>query len=388
MSLPNYAGTVASDRLANDRLLTLDAMRGGAAFAVLAMHLSPTLVPSGYLAVDFFFLLSGLVIARAYGGRIAAGMRLRDFVAARVIRLYPLALLGATAGLLVRLFRHFEGMTPGALAWGAGFNLLLLPSPVTPNYVFPLNAPAWSLFFEVVINVVFAVVMVGSSQRRLGACLAVAAAALVGVAWVDGNLEAGAYWSNFTGGFVRTVFSFTAGVLIARRHPGPRRAGGLSPMLLGVLVAALLAAPAGRLRTGFDLAFVFTLAPALLWLGATWQPPRALRAAAAWLGDISYPLYALHFPLIWFFEGMAHRELLPAGAWRPACAAVAILLAWAANRVWDGPVRARLTAWQRRRIDARQPTAAQVPALMAPTRIAAASAMPAPHGPPRSLPLQ
>src|ERR1700712_1409072 len=86
------------------RYHTLDALRGLAAIAVVGFHISqvklePVLVPYGYLAVDFFFVLSGAVVAHAYEKQLRAGLSWQAFFVKRVIRLYPLALLGTALGL-------------------------------------------------------------------------------------------------------------------------------------------------------------------------------------------------------------------------------------------------------------------------------------------------
>ena len=95
------------------RYETLDALRGLAALAVVVFHLgqvrlAPDLVPHGYLAVDFFFVLSGFVVAHAYEEALRGSLSFRSFALRRAIRLYPLAILGATAGLALLILKwHF-----------------------------------------------------------------------------------------------------------------------------------------------------------------------------------------------------------------------------------------------------------------------------------------
>jgi peptidoglycan/LPS O-acetylase OafA/YrhL len=77
---------------------TLDGLRGVAAIAVTSLHfrfeLGKFLLPHSYLAVDFFFVLSGFVLAYAYEDRLSEGMKPIQFLRLRVIRLYPLYLIG------------------------------------------------------------------------------------------------------------------------------------------------------------------------------------------------------------------------------------------------------------------------------------------------------
>lgn len=144
-----------SDRIeSGGRFHTLDAMRGVAALAVVLVHVAAysgvNLAPGGNLAVDFFFALSGFVIARAYSARLRSGLSWLRFAEIRLVRLYPLVLLGCGFGLVKMLFQigmgHETAPSWGQFAWILILNPLLLPAPGV--YLFPLNNPAWSLFFE------------------------------------------------------------------------------------------------------------------------------------------------------------------------------------------------------------------------------------------------
>ena len=151
------------------KLLALDALRGVAACTVVLFHRASRMpFPKGYLAVDFFFMLSGFVLTFAYQEKLDGGWSTRDFLATRIARLYPLYLLGFVLGLLVALSDpaiHF-----GPQGWVSAIpNLLLLPAWVGPHskppHAFPYNIPAWSLFFEVVANVLHALFLRRRSIR-------------------------------------------------------------------------------------------------------------------------------------------------------------------------------------------------------------------------------
>src|SRR5215212_7205901 len=159
---------------------TFDALRGVAAIAVVMFH-SPDLYPQGwarnaYLAVDLFFMMSGVVVFKAYGSRLAAGMSLAEFMRIRFVRLMPLYLLGliiaAVGTALSLLGNNREGWSWAGLAANIGLTLFLLPGPPArfsdvPPSLFPLNPPAWSLLFEVLVNLAFAALLPFTTRVRL-----------------------------------------------------------------------------------------------------------------------------------------------------------------------------------------------------------------------------
>ena len=161
---------VSSDGAAKERFVVLDGMRGVAALAVIIDHvaspLMQTLIPGRYLAVDFFFVLSGFVLAHVYLTRLAEGrMSPGAFLRVRAIRFAPLYLaafaLGAALALLYALRGWHEHTLPH-VATSALFGVFMLPTPpplsIWPDAPFPLNGPTWSLFFELAVNAVFALV--------------------------------------------------------------------------------------------------------------------------------------------------------------------------------------------------------------------------------------
>lgn len=129
------------------------------ALAVAVFHAHPLfgmqVAPSGYLAVDLFFVQSGCVIAHAYGAKLSAGMRTTDFMKVCLIRFMPLYLVGLAFGLVLALALTVTG-SPYAiklpnLALAVIFALFLLPLPsgIAGDNMFPFNVPAWSLLSEV-----------------------------------------------------------------------------------------------------------------------------------------------------------------------------------------------------------------------------------------------
>src|SRR5258708_15022901 len=140
------------------RYITLDAMRGIAALFVVARHFSGLHGAAdpqfSFLAVDLFFLLSGFVLSFSYDQRFAAGMPPATFLVKRIIRLYPLYLLGMALGIALGLsdaIRHRPGATGmGAFLVQALTGLVILPSPTWHSRPdpFPFLIPAWSPFLE------------------------------------------------------------------------------------------------------------------------------------------------------------------------------------------------------------------------------------------------
>jgi peptidoglycan/LPS O-acetylase OafA/YrhL len=208
-----------------------DGIRGLAAIVVLMFHTAvkagrPELMPVGYLAVDLFFALSGFVIAQAYGAKLHDGMGLRAFLAIRGRRLYPMFFLGQVLGFLVFAAAALVGVpgyTFGPLWIALGLGLLVLPVPVrgigSAPPMLALNNPGWSLFFEVAINIAYALALPWLSRKVLWMLLGLGAVALLiaGVHW--GDLLIGPTVKTFPGGLARVLFSFTAGVLLYEYRP-------------------------------------------------------------------------------------------------------------------------------------------------------------------------
>lgn len=318
------------------------------------VRLAPSLVPHGYLAVDFFFILSGFVLARAYEQRLEAGMRIGKFFAARVFRLMPLSILGALAGFAVLLAKWTFFPEKVDELWqivlSGVLNLLLLPTPfggaASRQELFPGNGPLWSLFFEVVANVVWATLLFRWPTKRMaqvtlamGACFAIAVASL-------GSANFG--WDLHTAwfGLLRVLVGFTIGCLIHRYTPVAVGSGSrFATYFVALVLVALLSLPIQS--DVYDAACALVVFPALVAFAARVDVlERSQQRLWAFLGDLSYPLYVLHFPVLLVASGLAQvlgPRLSPAviavGAF-----ATSASLAWIALKVYDEPVRLRLTS--------------------------------------------
>ena len=340
----------------------LDGLRGLAAVAVVLFHFMEFVTPDyhdsfiahGYLAVDFFFCLSGFVIAYAYDGRVRQLGTGRFFVL-RLIRLHPLVLIGATLGLLTFVFDPFSALYA---KYGPGQTLGLYASAATlvpwPNVreryfnLFYLNAPTWSLCWEYLANVAYVLVLFRLPRRALTALLAVAVVVLGCTAYHYNNLAVGWGGENFWGGGGRIFYSFLAGMLIYRANwIIPSRLGFAS---LGVLLTAAFLVPwSDRVDWIVDPLIVLLYFPLLVALGAGATLRPAQRRVCVFSGDISYPLYMIHYPLLWVFLSYleTHKPTLrQMGSFVPVGTLALIGLAYVVLHTLDLPLR----GWLRRRL--------------------------------------
>ena len=285
---------------ATDRLLGLDALRGIAALCVVFFHI-PTVFPSAaqlsaqaYLAVDFFFVLSGFVMARAYEPKLQRGMSGERFFRARYRRLWPTIAVGCL--LFIPYVREAAG------GFTAGFfsvfvlNILLLPALGEKEF-FPLNSPAWSIFFELVANLVHGLLLWRLGSKFLLAIILTCLAGLVWQAQTIGNLDVGAGQGEFLAGLLRVGFSYTTGILIWR-HWGERRVHWAAGVFALLAMPIMFGVPLGAKTDHwlFDVGFVALASPLILICGLA---IRGGGRAAVAAGELSFPLYATHFPMLY-----------------------------------------------------------------------------------------
>jgi peptidoglycan/LPS O-acetylase OafA/YrhL len=313
------------DNSQHQRFVLLDGLRGIAALFIIQRHATNLLgdeLPSSYLGVDLFFALSGFVLAHAYGAalmdrRISA----LAFMKMRLFRLYPLyalALFLMTA-FFVTLWL-FEVPTPlddlhrpidlPELVIALVTGLLFLPAPLTLtlNGALFLVHPAWSLFNELVANLVYG--LWGARARTSGILIVIAASAVVLVlaAAEFGRLHAGFRWSEMHAGIARVLFSFFVGVMIYRSRSGSPKVRPLLAVACLFFVILILAFPTPKpLRAYFDLFVVFCCWPALLFVASRCIPDRTTGKISAYLGTASYAVYVLHVPLLAWTEYLLPR---------------------------------------------------------------------------------
>ncbi|GBQ81351.1 putative acyltransferase [Gluconacetobacter johannae DSM 13595] len=291
---------------------TLDGLRGLAAIAVVLIHMGMIFplvwYPAGaYLAVDLFFGLSGFVMAEAYSARLDAGMPVSDFMRKRVLRLWPLYALGLTIGAATtasRVIIHYSppsDLTPYPLA------LLYIPWSGPKGELYPLNLPAWSLFYELAVNMVMAVGWRRLTNRALIVLVALSALGLVASAFATGSLNSGLSWVGAPVALSRVTFSFFLGILLWRVRRGSSKIGAPIPLI--ILAIGLMIDTTLLPRAVIDLLEVFLLFPSVILLGASTQPTEGGIALFNGLGSISYALYAVHEPLLQLTSSVVHNVL-------------------------------------------------------------------------------
>ena len=328
-------------------------------FHLTEVKLEHSLVPQGYLAVDFFFVLSGFVIANAYQSALDNGLRTSTFIWKRVIRLYPLATAGALFGLGVLLLKFVVfpakvDSLPQILLAGA-LNALLLPTfwggAASQHVLFPGNGPLWSLLFELVINILWVVVLFRRSTAELIVVVAISAALLVSQTYMAGTENLGFEPATFLGGFARVCFGFTMGILIYRLRDWLRMptisAGNL---ILAVSLFALLAFPAATFvpQEMYDLFCAVVVLPMIVVLGVS---QLGLGNIGRLAGNLSYPLYALHYPILLLASGLYQTKLSWANphALSVATVGVSVGISWVALKLYDEPVRGFFSSIRRDR---------------------------------------
>lgn len=362
----------------------LDGLRGVAALLVVVYHIFEglafaqttdgvgsgliTTLNHGHIAVDFFFLLSGFVISYAYDDRWLT-MTNREFFKRRLIRLHPMlvmgAAIGATAFFAVGCERWDGSTTPTSWVMIAiMLTMCMIPAiPGAPYEVrgngemFPLNGPSWSLFFEYIGNICYALFMRRMPTKALAlfTLLFGCAHAWFFVGDVSGYDMIGVGWTidavNFWGGLIRMLFPFSVGMLLARTFK-PREVKGtfwICTFALVVLFAIPYIPPYNGISINslYEFVCIIGIFPAIVWLGACGRATGATQRASRLLGELSYPLYIVHYPIMYIFYAWLIKNNIYtlADCWPVALLTIisSIALALLCLRLYDKPIRKLLS---------------------------------------------
>jgi peptidoglycan/LPS O-acetylase OafA/YrhL len=331
-------------------IAVLDGLRGVAAAAVVWFHMTVQTYGvstpfRGYLAVDFFFILSGFVIARAYESRLLTNMSLQQFLRARIIRLYPLVALAILLGAASKLLSSHHGNIPAAMFFG----LLLLPYSWagrdfgTGNFIFPLDPPLWSLMFEVWVNVFYAVAArQGPRVLRVATLcsLCLGTAGIIYCGWMLGGFPPGNQTATLWIGVVRVLCAFFFGVALHHILVDSRVALLPSvpfPILSLAFLAILFAGP--QFGGLYDVVAVIFIFPIFVALGVKDCAGKAWRKVALFSGAVSYPVYVLHIPTLAHFTHFRGHSLPLTLATMTVAFVMILGLSYLVLRIYDEPTR-------------------------------------------------
>lgn len=351
----------------------LNAIRGFAALLIVDRHAGlsqPFSAPMSFMAVDLFFLLSGVVIEASYRGRLSAGMTPARFMWIRIARLYPLYILGTC----IAVSAYVLGGTHLSLGFGplsfstapllhVTLALFMIPAPFGQTPMFEFDSPAWSLFFELVVNFLYAMLVTRLTTSVLVAAVSFFGAALLASLAHFHVVEIG-FWSPnmYVAGVCRAGFSFFLGVALYRINDASatglirRHSGLVSAFVLVAVIAVLMAMP-GRHQLACYVLAVFVIFPVLVFISLSVRSGQRAKQIWDFLGDMSYPIYALHVPVLIFFSsvlivpyGQASltKNLLVRGVY----AVSMFTAAYIAMKIYDQPARDFMRGlrfpWQKR----------------------------------------
>lgn len=354
----------------------LDGLRGVAAIIVVSFHVFEAsaggnrfaqIINHGYLAVDFFFLLSGFVVAYAYDDRWGK-MTQWDFYKRRLIRLQPMVIMGSIIGAIL-FYTQGGGMFPlinATPVWKmllmmvVGFTMIpILPSMDIRGWqeMHPLNGPAWSLFFEYIANILYALFVRRFSKTLLTVFVVIFAGLLVNylITGPQGDVIGG--WSvdktQLNIGFTRLLYPFFAGVLLSRVGKLIHVKGAFvvsSLLIIIVLFMPRIGGPQQLWMNGLYEAFVIIfMFPLIVAIGAGGNITGKMGTKVCkFLGDISYPIYITHYPLIYLYTAWVVDNKEPMGyslRFGLLVLIISVAIAYACLKLYDEPVR----EWLRKR---------------------------------------
>lgn len=367
-----------------NRYEILDGLRGVAAISVMLYHFAQDayrahVLPNAPFCVDLFFMLSGFVLCHSYKDRLISGMPTAEYIARRVIRLYPMFLISMAIGIPTLGALTASGLS--GYSWNNFLsasieNLLLVPHLGAPHVanvasatsaaphesivpaVFPTNAPAWSLFFEMIAST--ALLLLVTLNRKALKFTVISSAVLLVLIGELSCLDIGEFvlfappgWGtqNFIGGFARVLFGFSTGVVIYGLHQNKERWKYQNLfeklikndlMLYGALIM-IIAVPVTA-KGVVPIIAIFVAAPLLVYRGAELEATSQTSfKLARLLGWMSYPIYCLHFPIgqlvFYLLPDSEHHAYFAAGI----ATVATILVATVATKFVEEPVRRYLT---------------------------------------------
>ena len=305
------------------RIEWLDLFRGAAALLVVLYHFRGYVglpwFDFGFVAVDLFFVLSGLVLGLKYTDSIARGLSFREFALLRLKRLYPMTFIAGLFVLVLNQLRLPPGTWAPAADFGAWTIFLLTPFPMRFGLVrgaFPADGPVWSLWAELASNVVW-FTTIRHAKRWMPLLGAVTFVAMVCFAWRNHSLDYGAWQGVIPrlSSVVRATAWFSVGYWVAVANPSV----SVPPALLLLLLLSVMAASVAGIQPAWLVSVTTAGVGSVLLISLSHAPPPGRRTArmARWLGMASFPMYLVHAPA---------GRLLPLVSSLPAPMALALVV--------------------------------------------------------------
>jgi peptidoglycan/LPS O-acetylase OafA/YrhL len=346
------------------RFPLLDAARGIAAVAVMVYHYHGelrlgSLFGSAFLSVDLFFMMSGFVLSHAYESKLVSGeMSFRKFVAVRLIRLYPVYVMGSVIGLAYYASKTFVGY-PNApslksLLALVAMALTFIPNPdivQSPAGIFPFAPSSWSLSTEMMVSIVYGLFLFRMRTKHVLIVSLLSLTVFLPFAYMHGTFDLGWGWNNFGYGILRTLSIFSLGVWLYRLSSRLELTAHLPAIVfLAAIAGCVVLLPPAGLAVALIIVFL-VFAPFIVC-----QPVSDLTGTKAafceQLGRFSYPIYVLHTPvLLWTYAIAKQLHLDNEAIGRPFGFAeiVFTLLLSRAILAIDEPLRRALGRWIKRR---------------------------------------
>jgi peptidoglycan/LPS O-acetylase OafA/YrhL len=288
----------------------IDGLRGVAAAAVVILHFNALFqnginIQYAHLAVDFFLLLSGFVVSHSYDDKIGGGWSVARFMAVRAARLYPMIIAGSLLGSIIIFSRVviFKDLSLFGAILATMANLFMFPTRqllhIRP-WGFPLNSPFWSLSVEFIINVIYCAAFRYLKLPVIALLVALGVGVSIWTASLRHTLDVGPLYAEYGLGLARALYPFSMGVLICRlstRIPSPRV--DLVPLAL-LLIGALLLPISRDWRV--ELVLTVVVFPAIVVASIHAVARGRVAAFSRWLGKLSFPMYATHYPIVVIFS--------------------------------------------------------------------------------------
>ena len=296
----------------------LDGLRGVASLIVITFHFfelyslgqpDKQIINHGYLAVDFFYVLSGFVIGYAYDDRWDR-MSYWDFYKRRLIRLHPMVIAGSIVGLCYYFYGEgpscpfIQDVKPYYYFLTIIMNFLMIPTPVEMDIrgwgeTNSFNGPNWTLIYEYLINILYSLVFRRLHTIIIGILCLLSALLTVNLALnfdvfnvmkerISNKYTMIGGWSltscELCVGFTRLFYPFFVGYLVYRLNLKIKLP--YSFFICSFLLIFFLC----FIRIGGDV----------IMIGAGDDTKNEIIIKISkFLGEISYPIYITHYPIIY-----------------------------------------------------------------------------------------